>query len=143
MRTAHVAASSCNWLCTGNDIFPAMLEAIEAATRSVCLETYIYSADALGEKFRDAMTRAAARGAKVRVLVDALGSMNVPNSFWQPLRQAGGKVRLFNPMLLNRFGVRDHRKLIICDEQVAFIGGFNIASEYEGDGVTCGWCDIG
>ena len=44
---------------------------------------------------------------------------------------------------MSRFGIRDHRKLLICDEKVAFVGGFNIAREYEGDGVTCGWCDLG
>jgi cardiolipin synthase len=45
--------------------------------------------------------------------------------------------------MLNRFGVRDHRKMLICDERIAFIGGFNIASEYNGDGITSGWRDLG
>jgi cardiolipin synthase len=69
--------------------------------------------------------------------------MGLPSAFWNPLRQVGGEVRQFNPQILNRFGIRNHRKLLVCDERVAFVGGFNIASEYEGDGVTCGWCDLG
>ena len=47
------------------------------------------------------------------------------------------------PLALDRLGIRNHRKLLVCDERVAFFGGFNIASEYDGDGVTRGWCDLG
>ena len=59
------------------------------------------------------------------------------------MRAAGGEVRQFNPLSLNRLGIRNHRKLLVCDEQVAFVGGFNIAPEYDGDGVTHGWYDVG
>jgi cardiolipin synthase len=52
-------------------------------------------------------------------------------------------MRWFNPLSLNRLGFRNHRKLLVCDESVAFIGGFNIAPEYEGDGVHSGWRDLG
>jgi cardiolipin synthase A/B len=131
------------WLCTGQEAFPAMLGAIEAAQHSVCLESYIFSAGALGERFSESPVRARQRGASVRVLVDALGSLGLAGRFWRPLRAAGGEVRLFNPLSLNRLGIRNHRKLLVCDEQVAFVGGFNIAPEYEGDGVTHGWYDIG
>ena len=132
-----------NWLRTGDEIFPAMLAAIDAARESVCLEIYIYSAGALGLRFRDALTRAAERGVRVRVLVDAGGSLGLPDDFWSPLRAAGGEARFFNPLALRRFGIRNHRKLLACDDRVAFVGGFNIAPEYEGDGVTRGWCDLG
>ena len=120
-----------------------MLAAIHAAQQSIYLETYIYSADSLGERFREALIRARQRGVRVQVLYDALGSMSLPTSFWEPLRVAGGEVRQFNPLMLNRFGVRDHRKMLICDERVAFIGGFNIALEYDGDGISSGWRDLG
>jgi len=135
--------TNCRWLCTGRDVFPAMLEAIDTAQKSVYLEVYIFAASPLGEQFRGALIRARRRGAKVRVMVDALGSMGLSASFWSPLVELGGEFRFFNPRILNRFGVRDHRKLLVCDERVAFIGGFNIAPEYDGDGVTSGWCDIG
>jgi cardiolipin synthase len=120
-----------------------MLAAITAAKRSVCLETYIYAPGPLGERFREAMVRARQAGAKVQVLIDALGSYNLPADFWKPLLEVGGEMRWFNPLSLNRLGFRNHRKLLVCDESVAFVGGFNIAPEYEGDGVHSGWCDLG
>ena len=141
--TVEAREANCNWLCTGQEIFPAMLEAIDAAKTSVCLEIYIFSPGALGVRFRDGLLRAVGRQARVKVLIDALGSFGLSTEFWKPLLQAGGEVRWFNPLSLNRLGFRDHRKLLVCDGTVAFVGGFNIAPEYEGDGVTCGWCDIG
>jgi cardiolipin synthase len=132
-----------NWICTGEEIFPAMLAAIDAARRSVCLETYTYQADELGLRFRDALVRARQRSVRVRVLIDGLGSAELPSGFFQPLIAAGGEMREFNPWKLKRLGIRNHRKLLVCDETVAFIGGFNITSEFQGDGVTRGWCDIG
>jgi cardiolipin synthase len=101
------ANTTCQWLCAGDEIFPAMLAAIEAARSSVCLETYIYSAGGLGERFREALVGAQQRGARVRVLVDALGSMGLPGNFWEPLRKAGGEARQFNPLALNRFWIRN------------------------------------
>jgi cardiolipin synthase len=137
------ATTNCNWLCTGAEVFPAMLAAIESARESIRLETYIYAADSLGQRFRDALIKAQQRGTKVQVLYDALGSLNLPGSFFDPFRQAGGEARCFNATLLSRFGVRDHRKVLVCDRQIAFVGGFNIAAEYDGDGVTSGWLDVG
>jgi cardiolipin synthase len=134
---------NCNWLCTGQQVFPAMLASIDAARNSVCLEAYIYAPGPLGERFRDALLRARQRGARVLVLIDALGSFGLPGDFWKPLTDAGGEVRWFNPISLHRLGIRNHRKLLVCDRAEAFVGGFNIAPEYEGDGVTCGWCDLG
>ena len=131
------------WLCTGREIFADMAAAIDAARQTVCLETYIYSPGQLADRLRGAFVRAAQRGVRVRVLVDALGSHRLPGAYWEALLAAGGEARQFNPLAPERFGIRDHRKLLVCDGTVAFVGGFNIASEYEGDGVTAGWCDIG
>jgi cardiolipin synthase A/B len=134
---------TCNWLCTGDEIFPAMLAAIDDAKKEVCLETYTFSIGSPGERFRDALIRARQRGVRVRVLIDGLGSYGLPADFFKPLSDAGAEVRVFNPVVLNRMSIRNHRKLLACDDQVAFVGGFNIAPEYEGDGVKCGWCDVG
>ncbi|HEU0038347.1 MAG TPA: phosphatidylserine/phosphatidylglycerophosphate/cardiolipin synthase family protein [Verrucomicrobiae bacterium] len=131
------------WLRNGDEAFAAMLAAMDAARQSICLEIYTYSAGPLGVRFREALLRARQRGVGVRVLVDAFGSLSLPDGFWSPLRAAGGEARFFNPVALNRFEIRNHRKLLVCDETVAFVGGFNIASEYEGDGVTRGWRDVG
>lgn len=139
----QVTSANWNWLRTGDEVFPEMLAAIDAAQSSVALETYIFSASELGKRFRDALARARQRGVRVRVLIDGLGSMGLPSVFWQPLREVGGEVRVFNPLSLHRLGIRNHRKLLVCDDQIGFVGGFNIAAEYEGDGVKCGWCDLG
>ena len=141
--SAEPVAAEWTWLSSGSEIFPAMLAAIDLAQESVCLEIYTYAADSLGERFREALVRARQRGARVRVLVDAVGSLGLAAAFWQPLRAAGGEVRQFNPLTLDRWGLRNHRKLLVCDGRVAFVGGFNIASEYDGDGVTRGWFDLG
>ena len=135
--------STCNWLCTGNEVFPAMLAAIDAAKKSVCLEIYIFTDSPVGIRFHDALIRARQRGASVHVLVDAVGSYFLPAHFWDSLRSAGGEILQFNPVTLKRLIIRNHRKLLVCDGRVAFVGGFNIATEYEGDGVKSGWCDVG
>lgn len=137
------SGSTHQWFCTGDDFFSAQLAAIEAARSSVCFEVYIFQAGPLGGRFRDALARAAGRGVRVRALVDAAGSLTLPGDFWEPLRQAGGEARLFNPVALKRFWIRNHRKLLVCDGAVAFVGGFNTAAEYEGDGITRGWRDLG
>ena len=133
----------CQWLRAGDEIFPAMLAAIDAAGQSVCLEVYTFEDSPLGQRFREALVRARGRGVRVRVLVDAIGSVMLSNHFWDPLQQAGGEVRVFNGISLRRVIIRSHRKLLVCDERAAIVGGFNISPAYEGDGVKSGWCDVG
>lgn len=137
------AVAEYQWLRTGDVALSAMLDAIEAAREFVLLETYIVSDSLIAQKFRGALEKAAQRGVRVRVLVDALGSMTLPTEFWKPLVDAGGEFRWFNPLQVFRLGLRDHRKVLVCDDVIAFIGGFNIAPEYEGDGVLTGWRDLG
>src|SRR5262249_3547468 len=79
------------WLCSGQEFFGAMLAAIDQAQEFICLETYIYSPDALGQRFREALCRAQQRGVRVRVLLDALGSYGLPASFWKRLEALGGE----------------------------------------------------
>ena len=131
------------WLKTGQEAFAAMYEAIEVASQSIRLETYIFDASPTGEKFRDALVRARQRGVQVQVLVDAMGSVRLATAFWEPLVKAKGEFAWFNPLSLQRWSYRDHRKMLVCDQAVAFIGGFNIAADYDGDGVTRGWRDLG
>lgn len=131
------------WFTTGDAMFAAMQAAIGAAARSVDCETYIFADDAVGRAMREVLVAAARRGARVRVLVDALGSFALPDAFWNELRAAGGTVAWFNPLSAGRPGIRDHRKLLVCDGRVAFLGGFNLAAHYAGDGVARGWRDVG
>lgn len=134
---------SFEWLNVGGKMFPAMLDAIANARDYVRLETYIYSDGHIGRLFADALLSAVKRGVKVFVLVDDFGSWSLPQNYFDPLIAAGARVRRFNRLSFWRFAVRDHRKLLVCDDSVAFVGGFNISDEYDGDGVACGWCDVG
>ena len=131
------------WLCAGREIFPALLAALAAGRTSIQLETYFYADGRLGRQVLAALVAAAQRGVRVQVLVDAGGSWYLSDRFFDPLVAAGGEMRRFNPLHLWRFGVRDHRKLLICDAAVIFVGGFNVADEYDGDGLTHGWYDLG
>jgi cardiolipin synthase len=72
-----------------------------------------------------------------------LGTDSLPAGFWIPLQSAGGEVREFNPIEFRRFPIRNHRKVVVIDEQHAGVGGFNVADEYTGDGETQGWADTG
>ena len=128
---------------SGAHAFLQMLDAIRSARVSVRLEMYIFGSGRPGDSFLDALADAAGRGVRVSVLLDALGSAELPDAYWEPLRRAGGEIRMFNPFRSVRAMVRDHRKILVCDDAVAFVGGFNIAPEYDGDGVASGWRDAG
>lgn len=142
-KTPSLRQQGFRWLRTVDEAFAAMLEAIDNARRNIRFETYIYRDSPIGEQMRDALIRAVSRGVTVQLLVDALGSISLQESFWDKFVQAGGRFRWFNPIKLKRLGFRNHRKALIVDEQVAFVGGFNVAPEYQGDGLTKGWHDLG
>jgi cardiolipin synthase len=137
-----VKAGNFQWLPTGAQALKGMLQAIAEAQVSIRLEMYTIEPDPLGEKFRDALVAAAQRGVRVRVLADGVGSYFLNAEFWQPLVLAGGEFRHFNVPGLGRFGLRDHRKLLLCDDDRAIVGGVNIGPEYNGDGVDAGWRDL-
>lgn len=140
---SRLDATNWTWMRSGDEVFPAMLAAIGQARQSICLESYMYAAGQLGAAFREALIAARQRGVNVRVLVDAIGSLELPDSYLEPLRAVGGEVRVFNPLALRRMSIRDHRKLLVCDQSVAFVGGFNISDDYQGDGIERGWRDVG
>ena len=121
-------------LTTGRAGLHAMLAAVERAERRVHLETYILRADDIGREFLAALTERAARGVEVRLLYDAVGSFGLDEAALEPLRAAGGDAIAFNPLsrLWARFAPRrrDHRKILVVDGAVAFMGGLNIGDEY-------------
>lgn len=132
------------WLKTGDTALAELCRTIGAAKKTIRLEMYIYSEGTPGQPVLMALTAAAARGVSVKVLIDGLGSAELPDRFFDPLKAAGGDVRVFSPISLRRLRpVRNHRKLLVTDESTAILGGFNIAHEYLGDGVNSGWRDIG
>jgi len=114
----------------GTTAFAAMFAAIDRARTSVFLEMYLFAADGTGREYRDRLAAAALRGVRVMVLVDAWGSWTTPEAFWAPLRAAGADVRLFHPIRRGLFPFRNHRKLLLVDDAVAWLGGMNVADEY-------------
>jgi cardiolipin synthase len=131
------------WLTTGALAYARMLALIATAQRSIRCETYIWGVDEVGARFLAALTAAAARGVRVHVLVDGGGSPTLPSTYWRDLEAAGGRAHIFNPLTFRHFSLRSHRKLLLIDDATAITGGFNIAREYDGDGVTSGWRDFG
>jgi cardiolipin synthase A/B len=131
------------WHDTGAALLRSELEAITHATRRILLEQYIFRASPVAEQFRDALTDAARRGVEVIVLLDYVGSFSLPRTYFSELCGLGGKVIWFNPVRWRLWIFRDHRKLLVVDDNRAFLGGCNIAAEYDGDGVTRGWRDGG
>lgn len=131
----------------GQEAFPAMLAAIEAARTSVCLETYILEADAVGERFAEVMCARAEAGVAVRLIYDAVGCLGISQAYLQRLRRSGVEVIEYHPILpwKERFVLsrRDHRKILVVDDEVAFTGGINISRHYipESQG-GAGWHDI-
>lgn len=123
-------------LIDGPQTHAAMFKAIAAARREIHLETYILDPGEPGEHLAALLTAQAAKGVKVRVLHDAVGSAGTPPDYFQRLRDAGVAVCEFNPInpLKAKAGWqinnRDHRKLLVVDNSVAFTGGVNISSVY-------------
>lgn len=132
-----------DWLHTGTAAFSAMIALIDAATQSVDVEFYTIARSAVADRLGEALRRAAIRQLRVRVLMDAFGSNGLPAGWSAHLQAAGVQVRFFNPRPLLRWSFRNHRKLVVCDELRALVGGFNVAAEYEGDGIKRGWRDFG
>lgn len=136
--------SDIQWLTTGPQALTRMLAAIHDARETIRLESYIIKLGEPTTQLVRELIEASKRGCKVHVLADALGSADLPASFWRKLRNSGCECRIFNPLNLYRLAFRDHRKLLVCDDKVAIIGGFNIATEYlAGDGISKGWRDLG
>jgi hypothetical protein len=128
----------------GEQAYPRMLRAIADARRSVHLEVYAFALVGVGAQFIDALAGAAARGVKVHVLLDGWGSARGGLAVASALRQAGCSARIHNRLLglfIGRVG-RNHRKVLLVDDDVAFLGGINIGDENIGDDTHAGWADL-
>jgi len=118
----------------GEQLFPAMVEAIAAARSEVLLETYIFHFDGSPLAVAEALEQAAARGVTVRVIVDGIGTGEIPAEWQQRFASAGVHWNIFNPargwrVLLPKRWRRLHRKLCVVDNEVAFCGGINLLDD--------------
>ena len=122
-------------LRNGAETFPAWLEAIEAARARISLEMYIFSDDAIGRRFADALIAAARRGVEVRLLYDFVGCRDTPAEFFDRMRARGVHVIVYHRYRFwrPRFWAllrRNHRKTLVCDGRIAFAGGLNISNDW-------------
>lgn len=137
-KTSHapfVAGNKVTPLIDGPAAFAAIDKAIAAAKDHIHVETYIFADDQLGRSFVDSLIRKREQGVEVRVIYDAIGSHDTPDSLFDEMRAAGIEVAEFRPLnpiktLPWRYHNRDHRKLLIIDGRVAFTGGMNITGAY-------------
>lgn len=129
-----LAGNSVEELVDGAQAYPAMLEAIDRAERSIMLASYIFHGTGIGAQFIEALIRAKQRGVAVRVLADDFAVRFTRTSPAKPLQRAGVPFGVFNPPLLparmNAVHLRNHRKILVVDGTIGFTGGMNVDRRY-------------
>ena len=121
-------------LTNGDQIFPAMLEAVRGAKRRVSFETYIYTAGQMADQFTQAFEDAAKRGVRVNLVIDAVGG-SIPDEHVARLERAGCRLAKFNTpswYSLEEVNYRTHRKILVVDGQIGFTGGVGIDDQWLG-----------
>ena len=122
-------------LVNGDQVFPAMLQAIDGARERISFETYIYDKGRVGDQFTDALERAARRGVTVNIILDALGTGSMDTHHFERLQKVGCHIVNFNPTAwytLEELNYRTHRKILVVDGAVAFTGGVGVADHWLG-----------
>lgn len=121
-------------LQNGEEKFPEVIATLNAATHHIHIEYYIYEDDAIGNEIKRILIKKAREGVRVRLIYDAFGSRSLRRKFINDLRSAGAEIYPFNRIhfrpLANRLNYRNHRKIIVVDGHVGFVGGINISDRY-------------
>ncbi len=130
-------------LLGGNDVafftnahekFDRLLEDIESAKHHIHIEYYIFADDEIGNKIKNALIRKSLQGVEVRLIYDGFGSRKTKKVFWEDLRKAGIEaepfLKLAIPKISSRLNYRNHRKIVVIDGQIGYVGGINIADRY-------------
>ena len=123
-------------LINGDEIFPAFLETIDAAERSINLLTYVYWRGDIADEVAAALCRRAKAGVEVNVLLDAIGTAKMERGVLKTMQDAGVRVRRFRPLkpyAIRRANNRTHRKILVADGTVGMTGGLGIAEEWTGN----------
>ena len=132
-------------LTSGYDFVPALLRDVAQATNHIHVDMYIFEDDALGQLLSDALMEKAQQGIEVRVIYDDVGCWGVKNAFFERMRVEGIEVEGFLPVRFPTFArkvnYRNHRKLIVIDGRVGYIGGMNLALRYVKGRNGRGWRD--
>jgi cardiolipin synthase A/B len=138
MKPRWSPANRARLLENGEEFFPAVFDAIAHAEREILLETFIWFEDKVGLELRDALCAAARRGVQIDVLVDGFGCADLTPEFVASLTEAGVRLRTFDPVV-RVFNVRlnvlrrMHRKIVVVDGRLAFVGGINFSADHLAD----------
>lgn len=127
----------------GHEKFDSLCDDIDRAEESICIQYYIMSSDDLGKRVMHHLILAAQRGVHVRFLVDAFGGRSLRDRDMETMEAYGIEVAIFFPSILKHFNLRmnyrNHRKLVIIDDYIGYIGGFNVGDEYLGKNKRFGY----
>jgi cardiolipin synthase len=138
---AEIAGNRLELIESGEARLRLLLELIGGAQASIKMLMYMFNADRVATRVRDALADAARRGVRVQLLIDGFGSDAGPD-FFAPLNQAGAEECVFNPSYGRRYLLRNHQKLIVIDDRTVIIGGANIDDTYLSDRVEGRWRDL-
>jgi cardiolipin synthase len=144
---AMVSGNRVTLLVDGEEAYPAMLEAIASAQRTILMDSYIFNDDIAGRLFAAALAERAGAGVNVHLTVDAVGTINVPEEFFDGLRSSNIAVLTYRPVAPWRRGWgllrRNHRKLLVVDGRIGFAGGINIGDQWLPQSLGgLGWHDL-
>ncbi|MDR1103701.1 MAG: cardiolipin synthase [Tannerella sp.] len=144
-RNPLLYGSALSFYTNGTDKFEALLEEIGRAQHHIHLQYYIFKNDAIGRNVQQALIAKAKAGIRIRVIYDDVGSWDVKSAFFSEMRQAGIQVYPFLkvafPVLTSKVNYRNHRKIVVIDGRVGFMGGMNIADRYIHGTSTGHWRD--
>lgn len=136
LRPGLVGGNKVEALLNGDGFFPPMLEAIRKAEKSVTFENFIWRSGKISDEFIEALTAAARRGVKAHCIVDGFGASKLERKDRKRLREAGVQLEIYNPIRIWNpweWNYRTHRKTLVVDGKVAFIGGLCIADSWTGN----------
>ncbi len=135
-RQPFTDGNQCTLLRDGEATFEALFEAMEDACRYILLEFYIVRSDRVGQRIKSILERKLAQGVEVWFLYDDIGSAFLPRRYLRELSRAGARVASFGDGNIRRrrfqINFRNHRKVLVCDGKVGFVGGINLGDEYLG-----------
>ena len=124
-------------LLNGEQIFPAMLSAIRSATATITFANFIYEDGEIAGRMASTLAERCRAGVKVHVLLDAVGSSNMPRRYWTEMEDAGCRVAHYhslNPFAIKRINHRNHRRILVVDGRIGFTGGTGVGEQWTGDG---------
>ncbi|MGO1692501.1 MAG: cardiolipin synthase [Marinobacter sp.] len=135
-RQPFTEGNRCTLLQDGEATFEALIKAMENATSYILLEFYIVRSDKIGQRIKTILEHKLSEGVQVWFLYDEVGSVGLPRAYLKELAQAGARVASFGDGNIRRrrlqINFRNHRKLLICDGKIGFVGGINLGDEYLG-----------